>query len=145
MEGTLQFPPERRVTQSRGFGSTRRSTAYSIAPVPRAAAFVRDCEHDNDVVGDEVGDEVGELRHWYPSSLEIGRNVLDQSADSRPPLDQLDSAIDGRKKGEPEARSSFLVPPRGVVEFSDRFVDEADFDGHPPSESASRCRTTFQS
>jgi hypothetical protein len=106
---------------------------------------VRDCEHDDDVVCDEVGDEVGELGHWYLSGLEIGRNVLDQGADSRPTLDRLDSAINCSEKGEPEALSPFLVPQRGVVEFGDRFVDEADLDSHPPSVSASRCRTTFQS
>lgn len=104
-----------------------------------------DCEHDDDVVGDEVGNEVGESGHWYPSGLEIVRNVLDRGAGSRPTLERLDSAIDCREKGEPEALSPFLVPTRGVVEFGGRFVDEADLDGHPPSVSASRCRTTFQS
>jgi len=122
-----------------------RSRSRSIAPVPRAAALVRDCEHDDHIVRDEVGDEVGELGHWHPSGLEIVRNVIDQGADARPTLDRLDSAIDCREKGEPEALSPFLVPPRGVVKFGDRFVDEADLDGHSPSVSARRCRTTFQS
>ncbi len=106
---------------------------------------MRDCEHDDDVVCDEVGDEVGESGHWYPSGLEIVRNVLDRGADSRPTLDGPDSAIDCCEKGESEAFSPFLVPQRGVVEFGDCFGDEADLDGHPPSVSASRCRTAFQS
>ena len=125
--------------------SARRSRSRSIAPVPRAAALVGDCKHDDDVVGDEVGDELGESRHWHPSGLEIVWNVLEQGADARPTLQRLDSAINGRQEGEPESVSPFLVPQRGVVEFGDRFVDEADLDGHPPSVSASRCRTTFQS
>lgn len=116
-----------------------------MTPVSRAAALVRDREHNDAFVTDEIRDEVREPRHWDLSHFKILRDILDQGSDSRPTLDRLNRAIERCEEGKPQTISPFLVPQHSIVDLADRFVDEADLDPHAPSAFASRCRTVVQS
>ena len=116
-----------------------------MTPVSRAAALVRDREHYDAFVTDEIRDEVREPRHWDPSHFKILRDILDQGSDPRPTLDRLDRAVERCEEDKPETISPFLIPQRSIVDLADGLVDEADLGPHPPSVSASRCRTVVQS
>ncbi len=87
-------------------------------------------EHDDGFVENQECDEVRESTNRYPSYFQIVGDALYQGGGLWPTSDRLDSPIHGGKECEPEPLSPIFIPPRSVIEFLDRLIDEADTGRH---------------
>lgn len=78
-----------------------------MTPVTRAAAFVRDREHNDAFVTDEIRDEVRETAHWDPSHFEILREILDRgTARGQRLIDSIAPSSAARKASPRPSRRS---------------------------------------